>query len=241
MSCLLENVMRKTTAAIRDFKMIQDEKDIMVGLSGGKDSITLLYVMNEFLRRSKVKYRLAAGHVGLGWETDYSPMEKFCRTLGIPFYYEPTKIGPIVFHVRQEPNPCSLCAKMRRGALNNLAKLNGYDKIALAHHMDDAVETILLKMFYEGRLECFSPVTYLNVRDVTVIRPFIYVPEEDIRNLCQSLDLPVITNACPANGYTRRQDIKEFIKEIEKANPLAKQRVITALKHMEGKKSWKSL
>ncbi|MGI6684746.1 MAG: tRNA lysidine(34) synthetase [Bacillota bacterium] len=239
MSYLLENILKRTKEAIKDFHMIEDTEGIMVGLSGGKDSITLLYVLHQFWRSSKYKYPLAAGHVSMGWDTDITPLEEFCRSLDIPFYFEPTKIGPIVFDVRNEKNPCSLCAKMRRGALNNLAKNNGYNKVALAHHMDDAVETILLKMFYEGRIESFSPVTYLDRRDITVIRPLIYVPEHDIKRLARSLNLPVIENPCPANGYTRRQDMKEIIKLVEKNNPLAKERAITALKNMTGEKSWK--
>jgi len=219
--------------------MIEDTRGIMVGLSGGKDSITLLYVLSQFLRRSRYKYPLAAGHIGMGWETDITPLKDFCQGLGIPFYYEPTKIGPIVFDVRNEKNPCSLCAKMRRGALNNLAKSNGFHKVALAHHMDDVVETVLLKIFYEGRFESFTPVTYLDRQDITVIRPMVYVSENDIKRLARSLDFPVVENPCPANGYTKRQDMKEIIKLIEKTNPLAKERAITALKNMAGEKSWK--
>lgn len=239
MSYLLEKNIKRVTAAIRDFHMIEDTQGIMVGLSGGKDSITLLYILHQFWRRSKYKYPLGAGHIGMGWDTDITSLEEFCKSLDIPFYYEPTKIGPIVFNVRNEKNPCSLCAKMRRGALNNLAKNNGFNKVALAHHMDDAVETVLLKMFYEGRMESFSPMTYLDQRDITVIRPLVYVSEHDISRLCRSLNLPVIENPCPANGYTKRQDMKEIIKLIEKTNPLAKERAITALKNMDGAKSWK--
>jgi tRNA 2-thiocytidine biosynthesis protein TtcA len=239
LSYLLKNILKKTKEAIKDYHMIEDTRGIMVGLSGGKDSITLLYTLYQFWRESKYKYPLAAGHVGMGWDTDITSLRDFCRKLDIPFYYEPSKIATIVFDVRKEKNPCSLCAKMRRGALNNLAKKNGYPKVALAHHMDDAVETVLLKMFYEGRMESFSPVTYLDRQDITVIRPLIYVPEKDIRRLANSLSLPVIKNPCPANGYTRRHDMKEIIRLVEKTNPLAKERVITALKKMSGEKSWK--
>lgn len=239
MSYLLEKILKRAKEAIIDFHMIEDSRGIMVGLSGGKDSITLLYVLNEFLRQSKYKYPLAAGHVCLGWDVDITPLKDFCRSLDIPFYYEPTKIGSIVFDVRNEKNPCSLCAKMRRGALNNLAKNNGFSKVALAHHMDDAVETLMLKLFYEGRMESFLPVTYLDRRDLTVIRPMIYVPEGDIKRLAASLNFPVINNPCPANGYTKRQDMKDMVKQIEKTNPLAKERVITALKNMSGEKAWK--
>lgn len=232
----LESILRKVMKAIQDYKMIDDSAPIMVGLSGGKDSLTLLYVLNEFRRRSKYKYPLAAGHVGMGWNTNHSSLEKFCHSLDIPFYYEPTKIGPIVFDVRQEKNPCSLCAKMRRGALNNLAKKSGYSKVALAHHMDDAVETLLLKTFFEGRIESFAPVTYLDIKDVTVIRPFIYVPEKDIGRLAKSLDLPIMFNPCPANGATKRQEMKEIIKLIEKDNPYAKERAISALRNLNQSK-----
>ncbi len=240
MSYLLESILKKTKEAVRDFQMIGDTQGIMVGLSGGKDSLTLLYVLAQFLRRSKYKYPLAAGHIGMGWETDLTPLREFCRDLGVPFFYEQTKIGPIVFDVRNEKNPCSLCANMRRGALNNLAKSNGFNKVALAHHKDDVVETVLLKMFYEGRMESFTPVTYLDRKDITIIRPLVYVPEDDIKRLARSMDFPVIKNPCPADGYTRRQEMKEIIKQIEKSTPLAKDRVITALKNMSGEKAWKA-
>jgi len=239
MGYVFENVMRKTISAIKDYQMINDNKCIMVGLSGGKDSFTLLYVMSEFLRRSQIKYKLAAGHINMGWDIDDTPMVNFCDSLGVPFFYEKTKIGPIVFDVRQEKHPCSLCAKMRRGALNNLAKRHGYDKVALAHHIDDVVETILLKMFYEGRIESFTPVTYLDISDITVIRPFIYVSEKEILKLWTKMNLPVVYNPCPANGHTKRQEMKEILKIIEKNNPLAKERAVAALKKLEGPKSWK--
>lgn len=241
MSYILDKTMKKVKSAVRDFQLIDNTQGIMVGLSGGKDSITLLYLMHQFKKVSKYKYPLAAGHVGMGWDTDITPLEKICRELDIPFYYEPTNIGPVVFEVRHEKNPCSLCAKMRRGALNNLAKNKGFPKVALAHHMDDAVETVLLKMFYEGRMDSFSPKTYLDQKDITVIRPLVYVPEQDISRLCRLLQLPVIENPCPANGYTKRQDMKEIIKLIEKTNPLAKERVITALKNLDQAKAWKSI
>lgn len=239
MAGILDNIMRRTTKAIQDFDMIQDNRGIMVGLSGGKDSSTLLYILHKFQRSSRVKYPLAAGHVGMGWDVNCTPLARFCESLGVPFYYEPTKIGPIVFDVRREKNPCSLCAKMRRGTLNNLAKKHGYDKVALAHHMDDVVETILLKMFYEGRIESFTPVTYLDIRNLTVIRPFVYVAEQEIRKLAKQLELPVIANPCPANGSTKRQEMKEILKTIEQYNPLAKERAITALKKLAGPKSWR--
>jgi tRNA 2-thiocytidine biosynthesis protein TtcA len=241
LSYIIDKTIKKVKSAIRDFHLIDNTQGIMVGLSGGKDSITLLYLLDQFKRISKYKYPLAAGHIGMGWDIDITPLKRICQEWDIPFYYEPTDIGPIIFQVRNEKNPCSLCAKMRRGALNNLAKKNGFPKVALAHHMDDAVETVLLKMFFEGRMESFNPKTYLDQKDITVIRPLVYVAEQDISRLCRLLQLPVLENPCPANGYTKRQDMKEIVKQIEKTNPLAKERVITALKNLDQSKSWKTM
>lgn len=240
MAYLLEQIVRKVSKAIRDFEMINDKSGIMVGLSGGKDSTALLFVLHEFLHRSKFKYPLAAGHVDMGWNCDLGPLKEFCHSLDIPFFIESTNIGPVVFDVRKEKNPCSLCAKMRRGALNSLAKKHGFSKVALAHHLDDAVETVMLKMFFEGRMESFLPLTYLDRSDLTVIRPLVYVPEQDIARLTRTHELPVITNTCPANGWTMRQEMKNIVRLIEKKNPLAKERALTALKNMEGPKSWKT-
>lgn len=228
-----DEIMKRTRKAITNHHMIEDDQAIMVGLSGGKDSATLLYALKEFLPASKYKYKLAAGHVSLGFpEDDITPLKEYCESLDVPFYYEKTQIGPVVFDIRKETNPCSLCAKMRRGALNNLAKNNGFTKVALAHHQDDVLETLLLKTFFEGNLATFNPVTYLDRIGITVIRPLIYVPESVIAYFVRKQKIPVVESCCPANNHTKRTEMKAIINQITAIAPAAQDRAVSAIEHL---------
>ena len=231
----------RSTAFIKKHRLIDDERGIMVGLSGGKDSLALLQVLAAFLRHSKYKYALAAGYVDLGMGADWQPLADFCAALDVPFFREPTDIGAIVFDIRQEKNPCSLCAKMRRGALNDLAKQNGYDKVALGHNQDDYVETFLLNTFFEGRIGSFFPQTYLDRKDVTVIRPLLSVPEELLRKHSANAALPVVKNPCPADGKTKREDMLVLLRELERINPDGRELAFRALERLqmgETKEKW---
>ncbi len=236
-----EEINKRMRRAIITHKMIDDEKAILVGLSGGKDSLTLLYALKQFQRVSKYKYKLAAGHISLGFpDDDISRIKQFCEQLDVEFYYQPTAIGEIVFNIRKETNPCSLCAKMRRGALNELAKVNGFEKVALAHHQDDVVETMVLNMFFEGRIGSFNPKTYLDRTGITVIRPFIYVPEAQISYFARKSELPVCKSNCPQNCIGKRQEIKSILKEMDSISPKGKDKVTAALdrqfnSHWDGK------
>ncbi len=227
------HIMDLTRRAIIDYDMIANAEGIFVGLSGGKDSLAMLAILAAFRRRSKYKFPLAAGHVDLGFPGDLAALAAYCRGLEVDFFMQPTNIGQVVFEVRKEQNPCSLCAKMRRGALNNLAKEKGFPKVALAHHADDVVETLLLNLFFEGRVDSFKPVTWLSRQKLTVIRPFIYVPEADIAAYSAKENLPIVKSCCPANGCTKRQAMKDIVKEIVKTAPPAKERAITALQHLQ--------
>jgi len=231
----LDETYKRFKKAVTAHDMICDERAIMVGYSGGKDSALLLYLLKKFLPISKYKYRLAAGHISLGFEKDdITPLQVFCDSLDIPFYYEKTKIGEIVFSARKEDNPCSLCAKMRRGALNALAKQNGFDKLALAHHQDDVLETLLLKTFFEGNIGSFNPVTYLDRTQLTVIRPFIYLPESMISQVVKNENIPVVTSNCPADKIGKRQEMKAVIEQIAQMSPNAKDRATFALDRLFG-------
>ncbi len=233
-----DELFKRFKRAVSAHDLLNDEQPLMIGLSGGKDSLALAYCLHKFLRISKYKYPLAAGHISLGFaEDDLSNMQNFCDELNIPFFYQKTQIGEIIFDIRNESNPCSLCAKMRRGALNSLAKDNGYSKIALGHHQDDVVETLMLNLFFEGRAGAFSPSTYLDRMDLTVIRPFVYVPEDLISYVARKENLPITPSNCPHNCLGKRQEIKALLKGMEKIAPYGKDRVVSALERLH-KDKW---
>lgn len=212
--------------------MIKDGDRVAVGLSGGKDSLVLLEALAAFRRFSPERFTLAALTVDMGLsEIDYSGVTAFCRELDVPYEIIKTDIGPVVFDERKEKNPCSLCAKMRRGTLNTAMTKHGYNVLALGHNADDLVETFLLSMFYEGRLSSFSPVSYMSRTDITVIRPLLYIKEKNIAAAARRL--PVIDSCCPANKKTQREHIKTMIKSICTEIPIAKDRMLTAILNPE--------
>ncbi len=220
--------------AIEDYNMINEGDKIAVGLSGGKDSVTLLTIFAALKRFYPKKFDLVAIRIDMGLESDKSQveeMERYCAELGVEYVTEKTDIGEILFKIRKEKNPCSLCSKLRRGALNTLALKLGCNKLALGHHADDLVETFFLSLIYEGRLSTFEPVTYLSRSNMTVIRPMIYIEEKDVS--AYSKNLPVIKNYCPADKHTKRQYVKELIASIKADVPFAKDRMLSAIYHPE--------
>ncbi|MCL1975797.1 MAG: tRNA 2-thiocytidine biosynthesis TtcA family protein [Firmicutes bacterium] len=232
-----DEIFKRFKQAVTAYDMLADNSPVMVGLSGGKDSLTLLYALKQYQRISKYKYPLAAGHISLGFAGDtISLMQKFCEEQKIPFFSRRTEIGAVVFELRQETNPCSLCAKMRRGAFNTLAKEQGFNKVALAHHQDDAVETLLLNLFFEGRIASFNPVTYLDRMDITVIRPLVYVPEAQINYFVRKAALPITNSNCPHNCLGKRQEMKLILKSLNELAPRGKDRALRALKRLYGSK-----
>jgi len=230
---------RRVGQACADYNMIEENDKIAVGLSGGKDSITLLYILARIQKISKVNFELVGVHVGMGWEVDLSPLKNFCQKEQITFYSENAQIAKIVFDARAEKNPCSLCAKLRRGALNNIAKQLNCNKVALGHHLDDAIETLLLCMFYEGRFSCFKPKTYLDRKDITVIRPLVYVKEQTIKQVVEDLQLPIIHNPCPVDGLTKREEIKNTITQLERDIPQIRDRLLSVLQNVDLQQLWK--
>ncbi len=216
MNQLLLNQVKK---AIRDYKMIDKNDLVGVGLSGGKDSLALLYALCEINSHLKDPFNLIAITIKLSKDNpDTSYLQKVCDKLGVTFHIVDTDIEEVVFDVREEKSPCSLCANLRRGILNDTAKSLGCTKVALGHNRDDAVETFLMSLFYEGRIHNFSPLTYLSRKDITIIRPLIYSWEKDIINFNDLLKIKPVKNPCKVAGKTTRQSIKEFIKEEEKTN-----------------------
>ena len=214
-------ILSYTRRAVDDYQMIKDGDKIAVGVSAGKDSLTLLCAMAALKRFYPVKFELEAITVDMGFEggSDFSRIAELCKSLDIPYTVVSSDIAKIVFDIRKESNPCSLCAKLRRGALNNAAKERGCTTVALGHHWDDAVETFMLNLFFEGRLGCFSPVTYLSRVDLTVIRPMLYMPEKTVSAFAKQANLPVITSACPADKSTEREQIKALLQEYEHRDP----------------------
>ena len=203
--------------ACEDYGMIRAGDRVAVGVSAGKDSLTLLCALAEMRKFYPHPYEVAALTVNMGFPgMDFSPVAELCRQLEVPFHVVKTEISTVGFDIRKEKNPCSLCAKMRRGGVNDLAVKNGCNKVALGHHNEDVLETFFLSLFYEGRLGCFSPVTYLSRKDIHVIRPLIYVAEGDIKGYANRAELPVVYNPCPMDGKSKRQDMKEFINSGQK-------------------------
>lgn len=226
--------MKKVLGCIRradqDFHLIAPGDKIAVGVSGGKDSLLLLQALSLYKRFSKTPYELHAITLTMGLEPfDTSGVAALCDALSIPYTVIPTRIGPIIFEERQEKNPCSLCATMRRGILYEKAVALGCNKVALGHHQDDVIETFFLSLFHEGRLNTFTPVTYLSRSGLTLIRPMVYLPEQHIQSVCRKLDLPVIHNPCPANGNTQRQTVKDYLLNLEGTFPDARKFVAGAI------------
>lgn len=218
---------------IEDYKMIEDGETIAVGLSGGKDSLALLCALANLKRYYPKRFELHAVTLGMGFEgMDFAPVKTLCETLNIPYKLHETQLGKVIFEERKEKNPCALCAKMRRGALNDLCVNLGISKLALAHHYDDAVETFLLSLFYEGRISCFQPVTYMSRTGVTQIRPLLYVGEATVKSLADRYRLPVVHNPCPMNGRSKREEVKTLIGTLSAQYPDLKSKVFGAMQRL---------
>lgn len=226
----LQRLLSFTRKAVDEYSLIQEGDHIAVGISGGKDSLTLLYALHGLKRFYPNHFELSAVTVDLGFENfDLSPVSRLCDELGVPYRIVPSDIYNILFNIRKEENPCSLCAKMRKGALNQAVKEMGCNKVAYAHHKDDIVETMLLSLIFEGRFYSFSPKTYLDRMDLTVIRPLMFVDESDVIGFKKKYDLPVVKSGCPVDGYTKRQYAKELVRQLNHEHPGAKERMFHAI------------
>lgn len=231
----VEETVKTTLGRIRradqDFHMIDPGDCIAIGLSGGKDSLLLTHGLSLY-RRVRKDFTLRAIMLTMGKEApDTSAIEAFCKAEGIPLTVRYTDLYQIVFELRNDRSPCPLCAKMRRAMLCDMSKELGCNKLALAHHRDDALETFLMSLIYEGRIHTFHPKTYMSRTDVTVIRPMVYMPEKEVIHMQKKLGLPVLHNACPANGNTKRQEMKELLKELAKRYPHIEETMLSALKN----------
>ncbi len=230
----MKRVLSFVRRAVDDYEMIHEGDKIAVGVSAGKDSLTLLCAMAELRRFYPKRFELCAITVDMGFEgADFSPIRRLCESLDVPYHVIPTQISTIIFDVRKEKNPCSLCAKMRRGALYRGAKELGCTTVALGHHFDDVVETFMLNLFYEGRIGCFQPVTYLSNTDIHMIRPMIYMPEKDVRYFASRAALPVMKSPCPADGNTEREEMKQLLHSLERQNKGLRYRIFGAIQRGE--------
>ncbi|MEG1764888.1 MAG: ATP-binding protein [Oscillospiraceae bacterium] len=218
---------------VDDYNMIEEGDTIAVGVSGGKDSLVLLRSLAHLQTYYPKKFRLEAITLELGFEgMDFAPVSKMCGALGIPYTCIKTDIREIVFDVRREENPCSLCSKMRRGALNEAIKQRGIRKLALGHHADDAIETFMMSLLFEGRISCFKPVTFMSRAEVFQIRPMIYADEARIARLCEQLALPLVENSCPEDKESKRREIKELIAGLEPQYPDLKAKIFGAMQRL---------
>jgi len=231
--------------AVDDYDMIQAGDKVAVGVSGGKDSMLLLAALNHLKSFYPRPFELEAITIELGFEgMDFSPVAELCRRLGVPYTRLKTDIKEIVFDVRKEDNPCSLCAKMRRGALNDAIKAQGISKLALGHHFDDAVETFMMSLLFEGRLSCFRPVTYMDRSGVTQIRPLVYAGEQKISRLAEELNLPIVENPCPQDKASKRHEIKTLLGTLSGSYPDMKSKIFGAMQRLplpgwQPKENWR--
>ena len=214
---------------VQDYKMIEEGDRIGVGVSGGKDSVALLAFLAELRKYNDKKFDVEAVTIDMGLGMDYSSIADLCEKLDVTFNLVKTEIGPIIFDHRKEKNPCSMCAKMRRGALNQAILDRGMNKLALGHHYDDAVETFMMSLIYEGRISCFQPVTDLDRTGIIQIRPMLYIHEKSIDSFVKRNDLPIITNRCPVDKYTKREEIKQLVYDLSATYPDLKERIFGAM------------
>lgn len=216
----------------QDYHMIKPGDKIGVGVSGGKDSIALLVFLAELRKYDHVPFELEAVTVDLGFGMDFTPIEELCNKLNVPFTLVKTEIAPVIFEYRKEKNPCSMCAKMRRGAINQALLDRGLNKLALGHHYDDAVETFMMSLLYEGRISCFQPVTDLDRTGIIQIRPMLYIHEQTIDNFVARENLPIVKNRCPIDKRTKREEIKNLVYELSGRYPDLKERIFGAMQRL---------
>ncbi|MCD7811444.1 MAG: tRNA 2-thiocytidine biosynthesis TtcA family protein [Ruminococcus sp.] len=232
----MQKILGYMRKAIQEYDLIHDGDRICVGVSGGKDSLVLLNGLTLLRRFIGIDYELVAVTLDPsfgGVAGDYSPIAELCASHNVEYHVIRTQIGEIVFDVRKEPNPCSLCARMRRGALHDATLKYGCNKIALGHNYDDAVETFIMNLFTEGRIGCFSPISYLSRKKIHLIRPLVFAPEREISKAAIKNNLPIVKSKCPADGHTNRQKTKDFLAEMERADHGFKDRIFGAMKRAD--------
>lgn len=229
----LQNLLSSVRRCVQDYHMIEPGDRIAVGVSGGKDSLTTLITLQALSKFYPVPFSVEALTIDMGYDgADFSPITALCDSIGVRHTIVPTRLKELIFDVRHESNPCSLCANMRRGAVNRAALELGCRKVAYGHHRDDAVETLLLAELYEGRISCFQPVTYLDRMGITIIRPLLYLTEKDIHSFARRQELPVMPRLCPQDGNSKRTEVKRMIAGMEQQNPGVSARLFGAMQRL---------
>lgn len=231
-------LLAKVKRAMIDYGMLTDGDRVAVGLSGGKDSGVLLHALDAVRRSVPFNYEITGIFLDLGFGIDTRPLENFCKRYNVTFIHKITDIGEIIFDIRNEKNPCSLCSKLRRGALNNLAAEIGCNKVALGHHLDDLVDTFFMSLLYAGQFQTFSPNTYLSRINLHMIRPLVYLEQESVKKLADSEEVPIIKNPCPANGITKREEIKKLVEVLRISYPDLREKVLSALRGADLNNLW---
>lgn len=231
----MKRILSYTRRAIDDYHMLSPGDRVAVGVSAGKDSLTLLCALAQLRRFYPIPFELTAITIDMGFPggMELSPIRQLAEELQVPYHVVPTEIYRTIFEVRKEKNPCSLCAKMRRGALHNAAKELGCNTVALGHHFDDAVDTFMLNLFFEGRIGCFSPVTELSRSGIKLIRPLLYAPEKDVRYFAKKAELPVIPSPCPADGNTQREEMNKLLNDLDHRHNGLRYRIFGAMQRGE--------
>ena len=225
----MQRLMGLVRRCVDDYDMIKAGDRIAVGVSGGKDSLVLLVLLAGLKKYFNKPFDLEAITIDMGLGMDYSGIQALCDKLEVPYTVVKTEIGPIIFDHRKEKNPCSMCSKMRRGALNQAILDKGFNVLALGHHYDDAVETFMMSLIYEGRISCFQPVTNLDRTGVIQIRPMLYIHEKTVDNFAQRMELPILENRCPVDKYTKREEIKQLVYDLSATYPDLRERIFGAM------------
>ncbi len=226
----LQKMLTLVRKCVDDYNLIEDGDKIAVGISGGKDSISLLVALKELSRFYPKKFEICAITISLGLpDFDLSKVQKLCKEIDVEYKIVDTQIGEIIFDVRKEKNPCSLCSKMRKGAIVDAAKSMGCNKLAYGHNRDDVIQTLFMSMFYAGKIHTFTPSTYLDGKDIHSIKPLIYVPEKDVVGFVNKYNLPVVKSPCTVDGYTKREEMKNFVKEQRKKYDKFDEKIFNAI------------
>lgn len=228
----MKKLLSLTRAAVDKYNMIEAGDKIAVGVSGGKDSLALLYALAKLRDFYPKPFSLVAVTLDYqfnGIAEDYTEIEALCKELQVEYIVRRTNLWEVIFETRKEKNPCSLCAKMRRGLLHDTAVANGCNKVALGHHMDDVAETFLMNLLNGGKIGCFSPVSYLSNKKLYLIRPLIFAYEKDVAAAARRANLPVVKSRCPMDKVSNRQNMKELLRSLEKDYPAVRKKIVGAL------------